>query len=168
MPDGVVHITQCLAHGHYKVQRFDGQRFAAAGGLGQREQVRHSGGQPFGLLPQDEHIVPCPGGQVVLLFQKVQIADDACEGRFQVVGDICDEVQLHAFAFHLGSHAFLQMGADVRYGLRGGIQTAVLGHTDGGRLPFCSDVELLQQLVEMPGRLRMSARPDSTRPPPRR
>ena len=29
----LVHITQCLAHGHYKVQRFDGQRFAAAGYL---------------------------------------------------------------------------------------------------------------------------------------
>ena len=148
VPDGVVHITQCLAHGHYKVQRFDGQRFAAAGGLGQREQVRHSGGQPFGLLPQDEHIVPCPGGQVVLLFQKVQIADDACEGRFQVVGDICDEVQLHAFAFHLGSHAFLQMGADVRYGLGSSVQAAVLGNADRRGVALCGNIKLAQKCVE--------------------
>ena len=145
--DGIGEISQGLARGHHQIERFDLQRLAAARCLGKREQIRHRCGKPLGFFPQNQHIIPCFGPKL-LLFQQIEIADDAGERRFQIMRNIGDEIELHPLAFHLCVHTLLQMRTDMRHRLRGGMKAAFCRHANGCILAPCRNVDLRKQCIK--------------------
>ena len=116
-----------------------------AAGLAHLKQILDEGLEPHRLLVQYLDVgIPLLLGNPLLL-EQIHIGDDGCQGRFQVMGHIRDELRLGALALYLLGHGLLKALLDFCKLVLKGIENSQILRNLHIQAALCHAVDSIQQ-----------------------